>query len=98
MIIRIVKMTFEPKKVKEFLRIFNDSKKHIRNFKGCTHLQLLYDVNDPHVFFTYSYWESEDDLEIYRDSELFKDVWDKAKALFLAQPEAWSLTQTEIMN
>lgn len=98
MIIRIVKMTFEPKKVKEFISIFNDSKKHIRNFKGCTHLQLLYDVNDPHVFFTYSYWESEDDLEIYRDSELFKSVWDKAKVLFLTKPEAWSLIQSEIMN
>ncbi|MGQ0827201.1 MAG: putative quinol monooxygenase [Bacteroidota bacterium] len=98
MIIRIVKMTFEPKKVKEFTKIFNASKKHIRNFEGCSHLELLYDSNSPHVFFTYSYWESEDDLERYRNSDLFKNTWNKTKVLFAANAVAWSLVQSEVIN
>ena len=98
MITRIVKLTFEPKKVKEFIKIFNDSKQHIRNFEGCKHLELLYDVNDPHVFFTHSYWESEDDLERYRNSELFKGTWEKTKLLFGDKPKAWSLCSTEVIG
>ncbi len=51
MIIRIVKMIFEPEKVSDFLEIFNNSKQHIRNFKGRTHLELLNDMNVPNIFF-----------------------------------------------
>ncbi len=50
MIIRIVKMTFVPEKVNEFLEIFNSSKQLIRNFAGCSHLELLNDINSPNVF------------------------------------------------
>ena len=93
MIIRIVKMTFAPEKVNDFLEIFNSSKQHIRNFKGCTHLELLNDINSPNIFFTYSYWQTENDLNTYRNSELFERVWSKTKILFSAKAEAWSVEQ-----
>ncbi len=93
MIIRIVKMTFQPEKVNEFLEIFNSSKQFIRNSKGCTHLELLNDIHSPTIFFTYSYWDSEDDLNNYRNSELFENVWSKTKVLFAEQAEAWSVEQ-----
>jgi len=92
MIIRIVKMTFEANKVAEFLKIFEGSKKLIRNMEGCKHLELLNDVKNQTVFFTYSHWENENDLNIYRNSELFKSVWSKTKILFAEKPEAWSVT------
>jgi len=91
MIIRIVKMTFEPDKVADFLKIFNASKHLIRNMEGCTHLELLNDVNTSNIFFTYSHWQTENDLNNYRTSELFKSVWSKTKILFIAKPEAWSV-------
>jgi quinol monooxygenase YgiN len=97
MIIRIVKMTFEPEKVAGFLEIFNASKHFIRNFEGCTHLELLNDINSPYVFFTYSHWQSESNLNSYRKSELFADVWSKTKVLFSVKPEAWSVTQQVIL-
>ena len=59
MITRIVKMTFEPDSVPEFLAIFEASKHLIRNSKGCTQLDLLNDAADKTIFFTYSVWESE---------------------------------------
>lgn len=90
MIIRIVRMTFDPARIDDFLKVFNENKKHIRNFDGCTHLELHRDADDPHVFATYSYWERTEDLEKYRNSELFQTVWSKTKALFAGKPQAFS--------
>ncbi len=98
MIIRIVKMTFVPEKVNDFLIIFNESKELIRNFEGCSHLELLNDINSPNVFFTYSYWRSENDLNNYRDSDLFGGVWKKTKVLFEAKTEAWSVEQKVVLE
>ncbi|MCW3085151.1 MAG: antibiotic biosynthesis monooxygenase [Bacteroidetes bacterium] len=97
MIIRIVKMTFVPEKVNDFLEIFNTSKLLIRHFEGCTHLELLNDINQPNIFFTYSHWQQESDLNNYRDSQLFAGVWARTKILFNAKPEAWSVTQHVIV-
>lgn len=98
MIIRIVKMTFLPEKINEFLDIFNESKILIRNFEGCSHLELLRDINNPNVCFTYSYWRSETDLNTYRDSELFGGVWKRTKVLFAAKTEAWSVEQMAVLE
>lgn len=98
MIIRIVKMTFDPAKTQDFLEIFNESKQLIRNMKGCRRLELLRDVNDNHVFFTYSFWEKEEDLQNYRQSSVFKDVWARTKVLFIAKAEAWSLNQQVMLD
>lgn len=97
MIIRIVKMTFHPEKIKEFENIFNESKHLIRNMEGCSHLELLNDVNETNIYFTYSYWESENDLNNYRNSDVFAKVWAKTKTLFSAKPEAWSVEQKIVL-
>lgn len=98
MIIRIVKMTFQPEKVNEFLEIFNASKQLIRNMPGCGHLELLNDVNQSNIFFTYSYWDSETDLTNYRNSEVFSTVWSKTKILFSAKADAWSVEQKVVLE
>lgn len=90
MIIRIVRMTFDPAKTDEFLQVFNHNKGSIRNFKGCTHLELHRDADNPDIFATYSYWEKADDLENYRQSELFKNVWSQTKTLFKDKAEAYT--------
>lgn len=91
MFIRIVKMSFVPEKVPDFLANFDLMKEKIRNAHGNRLLELYRDKNDPSVFFTYSYWETEADLENYRQSELFYDVWTYTKKMFNAKPEAWSV-------
>lgn len=83
-------MTFQSDKTEEFIKVFNQSKNLIRNFNGCMHLKLLNNVTEPHVFFTYSVWKSEEDLNNYRNSELFKSTWAQTKVLFSDKPEAWS--------
>lgn len=98
MLIRIVKMNFEESKIELFLENFNQNKEKIRNFEGCNSLKLLRDKNNPSIFFTYSYWESEEHLEAYRNSELFKSVWKKTKAWFNNKPEAWSVDTVESLT
>lgn len=91
MIKRIVKLTFHPEHTQTFLDIFEESKNKIANFEGCRHLELWKGKKEGNVFFTYSFWDSEEALNQYRESELFGKVWPKTKALFSEKPEAWTV-------
>jgi len=90
MLIRIVRMTFKEGSREAFLQNFDQNKAFIRNFPGCQYLELWEDEQDKNIFLTYSHWESEEALNQYRDSELFKTVWTFTKALFAARPVAFS--------
>ena len=98
MIVRIVKLTFQEEYINDFITIFKDSKELIRNFEGCTHLQLLQDENDNRVIYTYSNWISAANLEKYRNSDLFKNVWKQTKSYFNGKPEAWSVDKKAILK
>ena len=91
-------MSFDPSKIEEFLANFEDKKHQIRNFEGCEFLELYRDKKNTNVFFTYSFWNSEADLENYRHSELFKGVWADTKILFNAKPEAWSVDKVHSLR
>ena len=86
-------MTFEPENIPSFERIFEASSQQIRSFPGCNHLELLQDIDNPQVFFTYSHWESEADLQAYRESDFFLEVWGRTRKLFAERPRAWSLNK-----
>ena len=91
MLVRIVKLSLEERHIEMFLHNFEQQKENIRNFKGCQFLELYQDKHAKNVFFTYSYWENEDALNGYRNSELFKGIWAVTKPMFNAKPEAWSV-------
>ena len=91
-------MSFAEENVEAFLENFNNNKENIRAVDGCEFLQLLRDKDNTNIFFTYSYWNSDTDLENYRNSEFFKSVWSKTKLLFEDKPEAWSLIKKETVN
>ncbi|MFT7442970.1 MAG: quinol monooxygenase YgiN [Maribacter sp.] len=91
MFVRIVKMSFHSQHINKFLILFEEKKEFIRNSDGCELLELYQDKINPEIFFTYSYWENESDLENYRNSSLFKGVWTKTKTFFNDKPEAWSV-------
>jgi heme-degrading monooxygenase HmoA len=91
MFVRIVKMSFHEENIPKFLGNFDLMKEKIRNAPGNRLLELYQDKNNPEIFFTYSYWKTENDLENYRNSELFYDVWQFTKKLFNDKPEAWSV-------
>lgn len=94
MIVRIVKMTFSEDKVVDFLHNFDKNKAAIRAFEGCHKLRLLKDISKDNVYFTYSWWDDENALNKYRNSDLFQGVWKLTKTFFSDKPQAWSLDNT----
>ncbi|VXB88192.1 Antibiotic biosynthesis monooxygenase [Flavobacterium sp. 9R] len=97
MFVRIVKLSFHPEHCAAFLANFELMKQQIRNAPGNRLLELYQDKTNSNVFFTYSYWETEDDLENYRQSALFNEVWTFTKQLFNAKPEAWSVDKIAVL-
>lgn len=98
MLVRIVKMKFKPEAVEGFLALFHKNKEKIRHFEGCQHLELFRSQHDETMFFTYSYWSSEEHLNAYRHSDLFSKVWSSTKAGFSQKAEAWSLDKLVELN
>ncbi|GAA3955573.1 putative quinol monooxygenase [Hymenobacter algoricola] len=91
MIIRIVRMTFQPENTQAFLEIFHGSEALIRQMPGCQHLELWQDADLPHVYCTHSHWASAAALDAYRKSALFGQVWPATKRLFAAPALAFSV-------
>lgn len=91
MITRIVKLTFQEERIDDFLTFFDTINTRVSRFEGCNGMRLLRDIHHPHIVFTYSYWNSEEALNNYRDSELFGNVWSTIKPWFGGKPEAWSV-------
>lgn len=91
MITRIVKMEFQADKIDSFKILFENTREKIAASAGCRELYLLNDIHQPHVFMTYSIWDSESDLHAYRDSPLFNTTWEIVKKWFSDKPQAWSL-------
>lgn len=98
MVIRIVRMSFMVEHTADFLQLFEQYQDQIRHFDGCCGLQLLQDIGQPNVFFTYSHWISPEALEAYRQSELFRQVWQQTKQYFNERPAAWSLKSLVQLN
>ena len=93
MITRIVKLTFQEDKISDFLSFFDTIKHQVKLFPGCHGMKLLQDIHHPWIVMTYSRWENEDALNIYRDSEIFGIVWPTIKPWFAHKAEAWSVEE-----
>lgn len=91
MFIRIVKLSFHEENIPAFLENFEIIKERIRSAPGNRLLELYQDKDNKNIFFTYSYWETEQDLENYRTSDFFNEVWSFTKKLFNDKPQAWSV-------
>ncbi len=88
--IRIVKLSFAAEHVEKFERLFEERKSLIRNFEGCTYLELWQDKSEAGVFYTYSIWQDVSNLESYRVSDLFQETWSQVKQWFSKPPHAFS--------
>ena len=91
MITRLVKLSLQIEKAAEFETLFYQSQEQIENFNGCQKTNLFRSAGSQGQYFTISYWDTEQDLENYRATPLFKDVWSRVKPLFSAKAEAWTL-------
>ncbi|GAB4404451.1 MAG: antibiotic biosynthesis monooxygenase [Microscillaceae bacterium] len=92
---RIVRLHFREEAVAVFLQQFEHDKRNIRQFPGCLYLALWQDAWIKNVYYTHSEWNSEDDLENYRNSALFEEIWGRTKILFADKPQAFSAYKQE---
>lgn len=95
-IIRIVRMSFDPDHVTDFLTMFAERYPLIRHFEGCSSLRLMQDEQHPNVYYTLSEWQSARHLDQYRHSDLFKDTWKLTRSWFNDKPQAFSLQDAGI--
>ena len=86
-------MTFVQDNLQKFFAIYKEVEPAIRSFDGCRHAEVMPHIKNDGVIFTYSLWETEEHLERYRKSELFKSTWARVKPLFASKAEAWTLNQ-----
>ncbi len=91
MITRIVKLEFQEDRINDFLTFFETIKHIVNEFPGCHGMKLYRDIDRPTIVMTYSHWESQEDLNNYRNSEQFGKIWPNIKPWFAKKPEAWSV-------
>ncbi|MBU2912543.1 putative quinol monooxygenase [Reichenbachiella agariperforans] len=90
MIVRLVKLTIAIDRVEDFRALFTAYHDDIAGFPGCLSVELLQDIHEPNVFVTHSHWDSEEELNAYRQSVIFGRIWPATKLLFAAPAEARS--------
>jgi len=93
-LLRIVRMSFIPELVPEFLEMFYETQPKIASMEGCLSVEIMQDISQSNVYYTLSRWRSEADLNAYRSSGLFKITWTKTKAMFQDKPLVYSLIET----
>ncbi len=91
MITRIVKMNVNVLDVKKFKDLVQAYQNKILAAQGCKQVNIMCDKKIKTKFFSYSIWESEQDLENYRNSEMFKKTWNEVKQLFSSPAQAWTV-------
>lgn len=93
MITRIVKLTIKDSKIAEFRKFANIERQKVKSFDGCHNLDFFNDTKFRNVFFTISYWNSEEHLNNYRESDFFKHTWNQIKGWFACRAEVWTTEQ-----
>jgi quinol monooxygenase YgiN len=90
MLVRVVQLHLQPESVPQFLEVFANHQKKIRENPGCISVQLLQLDQDPGHLATLSHWTSQEALDHYRHSEFFKKLWSTVKPMFSAKAQAFS--------
>lgn len=91
MILRLVGLPVHPDRVEELERAFAGARPRIAALPGCHRVTLLRTGDDDKPdFLTLSVWTGREDLEDYRRSELFKDIWPAIRQTLREKP--WAKT------
>ena len=90
MIVRVVRLTLSEENVSAFEEVFRTHQDAIASQPGCMGVEMLSDPDDNCIRGTLSRWRSEEDLNAYRASSLFGEVWTVTKSLFAAKPVVWT--------
>jgi quinol monooxygenase YgiN len=94
MIVRVVKLQFDERTHEEAQRHLLGIVPTVRQWPGCTHLEVLFDENRIGRILTYSHWESVEALNEYRNSMVFRKFWAGVKPHLAKPTEAYTMRRT----
>ena len=88
-----MRLTLIPERVSDFLTLFRQSERRIRQQPGCRHLELWQDADQFYIYYTHSHWNDAAALDAYRRSALFGEVWPATKRLLAAPAQTFSVVR-----
>ena len=96
MIKRVVRLTLkDDASINAFQEIYRSRNPFTKGVKGCREVKVLKDVDHDDVYYTFSIWDSNEDLEAYRQSNYFAETWPMVKAQLAKRAEAFSMTEID---
>lgn len=93
MITRIVHLHIHTHRIQEALHILEQNIASIRKMHGCREVNLFRDAHRSGLLMSISVWQSEADLNNYRQSAFFQDFWRQLKTTFAEPARAWSFEE-----
>ena len=90
MITRIIKLRLKDS-TDEFIKYINSIHDEIFQFTGCHNMEVLNDKDDPKVFFIYTIWKNETELNKFRNSSFNRNFWNTLQDLCESRPEVWTV-------
>lgn len=63
----------------------------VRRVSGCMHNDIFRDRNNDNIFYSYTIWSSEEDIERYLKSMYYKEIWGDIWDYFKKEPMAWKI-------
>ncbi len=90
MITRIVELQIQAHQIDVAKQLLKEVAPKVRSMPGCSRLEIMFGIHKKARVTTYSYWDSEKDLNDYRDSEVFQKFWKSIKPMFSEKARAWS--------
>lgn len=88
MVVRFVSLRATPERQAELAEVVTTSAPVVRAVPGCRGLTILQDINDPLHYLTWSLWDSAADLEAYRRSAVYGQVWPRIRACLAERAHA----------
>ncbi len=90
MVSRLVELQLKAENIDKAKILLSDIAPQVKAMPGCSHLEILMDLHDRCHITTYSHWDSEADLDTYRQTDTFKNFWAEVKPMFAKPAKAWS--------
>lgn len=91
MILRVVKMKVESKKIEAFELFMNNLHDEKLKLSGCLHFDFFHEKENNNIYYAYTIWENEKYFKQYKKSDLFKEVVTTLKSLCIEEPKAWTI-------
>lgn len=84
-------MHIKTKDIVKFRDTFTNYQSQIKDFKGCMQHDIFCDKEKEEIYYSYTIWDSEKNLNKYRKSTLLKEINTNIIQYCSKDPQAWTI-------